>query len=91
MLYYCNACIICTPNLSDYNKHIQTKKHIKKTTTTNTVSSIYDSNECNVNLKISDNQLNIANDRNVKKTLTKTNDVNIVVYVILIHPDYLVI
>lgn len=70
MLYYCNACIICTPNLSDYNKHIQTKKHIKKTTT-NTVSSIYDSNECNVNLNISDIQFNIANDRNVKKNFNK--------------------
>ena len=70
MLYYCNACIICTPNRSDYNKHIQTKKHIKKTTT-NTVSSIYDSNECNVNLNISDIQLNIANDRNVKKNFNK--------------------
>ena len=29
MLYYCDVCIICTSNRSDYNKHLLTKKHLK--------------------------------------------------------------
>jgi hypothetical protein len=36
MLYYCNDCLICTPNLSDYNKHIKTMKHYKKVISKNT-------------------------------------------------------
>ena len=45
MLYYCNECIICTPNRSDYNKHLQTKKHRNKVKNQSNTSIVYPNNE----------------------------------------------
>ena len=45
MLYYCNDCLICTPNLSDYNKHIKTMKHYKKVISKNPAVLVEDLNK----------------------------------------------
>ena len=60
MLYYCNDCVICTCNLSDYNKHLKTNKHHNKVKNQNTatfciknqiIQNKQDPNE-NINLNI---------------------------------------
>ena len=58
MLYYCNECLICTSSRADYNKHLQTNKHLKKQGNasvgiTNNMTQIEVNANANINLNAS--------------------------------------
>ena len=86
MLYYCNECIICTSNRSDYIKHLQTKKHhnkvknqgnisivvpIDKNTNDTTQISSNGYENANISLNVSDIPINHHDPSDDKKSFNK--------------------
>lgn len=73
MLYYCNDCFICTPNLSDYNKHIKTMKHCKKVMSKNTSASASVSVSASASNNIKNNTVQHNQDANDNNTHQELN------------------
>ena len=76
MLYYCNECLICTSSRADYNKHLQTNKHLKKQGNasvgiTNNMTQIEVNANANINLNASNNPINHDSDHDSKKIFNK--------------------
>jgi len=67
MLYYCNDCVICTSNLSDYNKHLKTNKHRNKVKNQNTATFC-------IKNQIIQNKQDLNENINLNINIPSTND-----------------